>query len=418
MTNDQHGLAALIKHLQHDKVAKLFLTLDKRFGSEHLKDLVVDQMGEHRDMVVQGRSVINFGCDSFLGLDSDPRVRGAIVEGVQKWGTFSRASRLFYSIAACQRAEEKLAEWLGVEATLLYPSTTIANFGAIPGLVQPQDLLVIDRLGHNSMQEAAKIAQANGTPVALLDPCTPEALCAVLDQHRYERCVVAVDGVYSMMGTTPPLAELNEVARSRRGVLYVDDAHGTGVYGPRGRGAAYSILGRLDDIVMAGSLSKGFSCAGAFVTCTEELKTLLKVKSNTYVFSGPIPSPYLEAICVVCDILMSEEYEALAGRLHGLIKRFSDGLRSLSLPVIGGKMPIVSILTRDTRRTFQAGRWLFDHGYYVQSVTYPAVPVHQALLRVQINANHTVEQVDGLLNALADLRQVIPFPEPEELLRE
>jgi glycine C-acetyltransferase len=413
MTSNEHGLSSLIQHLRRDKVAKLFMTLDKRFSGEHLKDLVVDEMGDHREMTVNGQKVINFGCDSFLGLDRDPRVRDAVCEGVRKWGTFSGASRLFYSIAACEQAEAKIAKWLGVEATLLYPSTTIANFGAIPGLVQPQDLLVIDRLGHNSMQEAAKIARANGTPVVELDPCTPEALGALLDKHKYQRCLVAVDGVYSMMGTTPPLQELQEVVRARRGTLYVDDAHGTGVYGPKGRGAAFTSLGRLDEIVMAGSLSKGFSCAGAFVTCTEELKVLLKVKSNTYIFSGPIPSPYLDAICTVCDILMSDEYEVLAGHLHGMIERFSNGLRQLNLPLIGGKMPIVSILMRDTRRTLQAGRWLFDHGYYVQSVAYPAVPVHQGLLRVQINANHTPEQVDGLLSALADLRQVIPFPDPE-----
>ncbi len=394
-------------------MVRLFLSLDKRFAGQHLKDLVVDEMGDHREMVVEGRRMVNFGCDSFLGLDRDPRVQGAIIEGVRKWGTFSGASRAFYSIAACEQVEAKLARWLGVEATLLYPSTTVANYGTLPGLVQPGDLLVIDRLGHDSMQEASRFARANGIRVEQLDPCTPEALERLLDRHKYERCVVAVDGVYSMLGISPPLRELNEVVRQHRGVLYIDDAHGMGVYGPKGRGAASQYLESLDEVIVAGSLSKAFSCAGAFVTCTEELKFCLKVKCNTYVFSGPIPSPYLDGVSTVLDILMSPEYERIAGRLHGLIERFASGVRRLGLPLIGGQMPIVSILLRDGDRTMQAGRWLFDRGYYVQSVAYPAVPLFEALLRVQINANHTPEQVDGLLAALADLKQVIPFPNPE-----
>jgi glycine C-acetyltransferase len=418
MSDNGQVFTDLIKHLQRDRVVKLFTALDKRFAGQHLKDLVVDEMGDHREMVVAGRRMVNFGCDSFLGLDRDPRVQNAIIDAVRKWGTFSGASRAFYSIAACEQVEAKLAQWLGVEATLLYPSTTVANYGAVPGLVQPGDLLVIDRLGHNSLHEASRFAQAAGIPVVELDPCTAEALEKLLDKHRYERCVVAVDGVYSMFGTTPPLRELNEVVRRRRGVLYVDDAHGTGVCGPKGRGAAYKTLGSLDDVIVAGSLSKGFSCAGAFVTCTQALKFCLKVKSNTYVFSGPIPSPYLDAISTVVEILMSGEYEVLAGRLHGLIERFSQGARQLGLPVIGGELPIVSILVRDAERTMQAGRWLFEHGYYVQSVAYPAVPAHEALLRVQVNANHTPQQIDGLLSALGELKKVIPFPSSEAALSE
>jgi 7-keto-8-aminopelargonate synthetase-like enzyme len=363
-------------------------------------------------MVVDGRPVINFGCDGFLGLDRDRRVKNAILAGLERWGTFCGASRAFYSIEACGRAEAKLAEWLGVEDTVLYPSTTMANFAALPGLVQPCDLLVVDRLSHQSMHEAAKIARANGTAVVELNPCSPEALARLLEKHRYEACVVAVDGIYSMLGTSPPLHELNLVVQEHRGILYVDDAHGTGVYGPKGRGAAYSILGRLDQVIMAGSLSKAFSCAGAFVTCTKAMKPILKLRSSCYIFSGPIPSPYVEAIAAVCDIVMSDEYEPLAARLQGLIRRFVDGAARLALPIIGGQHPIVSILVRDSDRTLRAARWLFDRGYYVQSVTFPAVPLYQELLRVQINANHTPEAVDGLLNALAALKEEIRFPCP------
>src|SRR5262249_44615903 len=207
------------------------------------------------------------------------------------------------------------------------------------------DLLVVDRLAHNSVHAGAKLAAAEGTTVAELSPCEPEMLSRILKRRRKARGrLVAVDGVYSMLGSVPPLTELDQVARQHGGVLYIDDAHGTGVIGRKGRGAAFAALGRLDNVMVAGSLSKAFSCMGGFVTCTPELKLLLKMKSDTYLFGGPVPPPYLEAVCVVCDILMSPEYERLVGRLRELVRRFAHGARELGYHVLGDQSPIVSIL--------------------------------------------------------------------------
>src|SRR5439155_14011630 len=125
---------------------------------------------------------------------------------------------------------------------------------------------------------------------------------------EYRVAVVAIDGVYSMSGQLPPLRELNEVARRHNAVLYVDDAHGTGVLGTLGRGTVLDALGNYDNTFVVGSLSKAFSCAGGFIGCTHEFKMLLKMRSNTYIFGGPVPPPYLEAVCAVCDILTSPEY--------------------------------------------------------------------------------------------------------------
>src|SRR5207302_10724951 len=111
----------------------------------------------------------------------------------------------------------------------------------------------------------------------------------------------------------------------RRAVLYVDDAHASGVIGPKGRGTVLSALGSYDNALVIGSLSKGFSCAGGVIGCTHEFKRLLKMKSNTYIFGGPVVPPYLDAVCTVCDILMSEEYEALAGRLQANMGRLIHG---------------------------------------------------------------------------------------------
>src|SRR5206468_4053485 len=113
----------------------------------------------------------------------------------------------------------------------------------------------------------------------------------------YRVAIVAIDGVYSMTGELPPLAELNNVCLTKRAVLYVDDAHASGVIGTKGRGTVLDALGSYDNALVVGSLSKGFSCAGGFIACKHEFKMLLKIRSNTFIFGGPVPPPYLDAIC-------------------------------------------------------------------------------------------------------------------------
>jgi 7-keto-8-aminopelargonate synthetase-like enzyme len=388
------------------------------FPNNHLKDLVVDEIGPNRGIRVNGHQVVNFGSDSFLGLDQDPRVQQAIIRGTHKWGTHNGASRAFASVEANAEAERRVARWLGTEAALIYPSVTLANLGAIPGLTNRQDLLVVDEHAHNSIQEGAKIAKANGVHVVTFSHCDPDDLTRVLQAAKpYRVAVIAMDGVYSMTGALPPLAALNAVAVQHDAVLYVDDAHATAVLGSRGRGTVLDALGNYDNAFVIGSLSKGFSCAGGFIGCTEEFKLLLKMRSNTYIFGGPVPPPYLEAVCTVCDILMSPEYEHLIGHLRANCARLTQGAARLGLAVLGGETPIVSILVGDEEDTLNAGSFLFERGYYVQSVTFPAVPYHGGVLRVQVNANHLPESIDGLLTAFAELKNVIRLPGPEALQR-
>lgn len=395
----QHGLVRFMEHYARE------------YPDAHLKDLVVDHLGPNREMEVAGRRVINFGSDSFLGLDQDPRVQAAIVNGVKRWGAHNGASRAFASVRSNEVAEEKLASWLGAEATLIYPSVTLANMGAIPGLVSKRDLLVIDEHAHNSMQEGAKIAQAHGVHVVPFSHGDPDDLQRVLSEAgEYRVALVAIDGVYSMSGALPPLARLNDVCLRNNAVLYVDDAHATAVLGSHGRGTVLDALGNYDNTLVVGSLSKGFSCYGGFIACKKEFKLLLKIRSSTFIFGGPVPPAYLDAICTVCDILTSDEYEVIHDRLQRNLLQLTKGASDLGLVVLGGATPIVSILIGDEDITLQAGRYLFEKGYYVQSVTFPAVPYHAGVLRIQVNANHQPEAVAGLVAALASLQRQFTLP--------
>jgi 7-keto-8-aminopelargonate synthetase-like enzyme len=416
MTNP---MQSLVQALRQNGLIRFLEHFAGLFPTAHLKDLVTDDSRPDRTIVVDGRRVVNFGSDSFLGLDQDPRVQEAVARGVRRWGTHNGASRAFASVRANALAEDKLADWLGTEAVLIYPSVTLANMGAIPGLVARPDLLVVDEHAHNSIQEGAKIARANGVRLAQFSHCDPADLTRVLRGAGKYRCaLVAIDGVYSMSGALPPLAGLDEVARRHNAVLYVDDAHGTGVLGRRGRGTVLDALGSYDNTLVVGSLSKAFSAMGGFIGCTAEMKRLLKMRSNTYIFGGPVPPPYLEAVCAVCDILMSDEYELLAARLRRNREHLTRGLTGLGLAVLGGETPIISVLVGDEADTLHAGSFLFERGFYVQSVTFPAVPYHAGVLRIQVNANHPRGAIDGLIDAVGALHRAKPLPGPEELPRQ
>ncbi|MFM8733839.1 MAG: aminotransferase class I/II-fold pyridoxal phosphate-dependent enzyme [Pirellulales bacterium] len=405
------GLDPLTERLSRHKVTRLALAFLDANAGVHLKDLLLDAATDDRRVSIDGQTVWNFGSDSFLGLDRHPRLHEAIRDALPEWGAHNGASRAFSSPVLVDEVEEKLAAWLGVPDTFIFPSVTLANVGLLPAITQAGDLLVVDRESHDSVHQGARLAAAAGARVEELTSPDPEALERLVRQSGSRGGVVlAIDGVYSMSGRTPPLADLDLAVRRLGGIMYVDDAHGTAVVGPRGRGAAAAALGTLDNVLMVGSLSKAFSCLGGFVTCTPELKTVLKIRSSTFIFGGPVPPPYLAAISAVCDIIMSPEYDTLLAALHERIGRFTAGLDRIGIEHHGGGAAIVSLVVGDLERTLAAGRALFDRGYYAQSATYPAVPIHGGLLRVQINANHPLEAIDGLLGAVEDVWREARLP--------
>jgi 7-keto-8-aminopelargonate synthetase-like enzyme len=408
----------LAETLKRSSIVRFLDHFQQLYPDSHMKDLVVDELGPGRELVVEGHRVINFGSDSFLGLDQDHRVREALERGVRTWGTHNGASRAFASVRANAQAEERLANWLGTESVLIYPSVTLANLGAIPALMARNDVLVVDSHAHNSIQEGAKLAMANGAKVSTFASSDPIALGQALrDAGPSRASMVAVDGVFSMSGSIAPLAELNAVALEHGAVLYVDDAHGTGTLGTRGRGTVLGAVGSYDNTIVVGSLSKAFSCFGGFVGCTSEVKELLKMKSSTFIFGGPVPPPYLEAVLAALEIIDSDEYEQIYARLSSNVQRIAAGMVDLDLAVLGGSQPILSVLVGDEGDTLGAGRFLFDRGFYVQSVVFPAVPYHAGVLRIQANANHSDEAITGLLEALAELKDVVPMPGPDALKR-
>ncbi|MDY3556463.1 pyridoxal phosphate-dependent aminotransferase family protein [Gemmata sp. JC717] len=406
-------LDRLVGSLAGTGMTRFFRRMFDDYPDLLMKDLTVEAVNPDRTIKLGGRWVTNFGSDSFLGLDQDLRVCAALERGLRTWGTHNGTSRAFSSAEPNVRAEHKLAEWLGTEAALIYPSVTLANVGALPALVTRQDVLVADQFAHNSIDEGLKLAKARGVRTAKFEHNSPAALEETLrGLQPFRHAVVAVDGVYSMSGELPPLQEFDRICRAHNACLYVDDAHASGVLGEHGRGTVLASLGHYDNVLTVGSLSKGFSCLGGFVAGSHAAVDVLKLRSNSLIFGGPVPPPYLEAVCAVVDILMSPEYPALRARLDANVRKLAQGAARRGFTVLGGLVPIVSVLIGGEEATLKAGRFLYEHGYYAQSVVFPAVPHGHGVLRMQVNANHAPAQIDGLLDALAALAVATAVPEP------
>jgi 7-keto-8-aminopelargonate synthetase-like enzyme len=384
-----------------------------------MKDMTVEAVRPDRMIRIRGQWVRNFGSDSFLGLDQHPKLKDAIERGVREWGTHNGTSRAFSSVTPNIEVEEKIASWQGTEASLLYPSVTLANIGALPGLVTRHDVVVADQFAHNSIEEGTRIAKARGVRVAKFSHNhTRELECTLRGLRPFRHALIAVDGVYSMSGELPPLVDFQKVARDFDGFLYVDDAHGTGVLGTQGRGTVRDALGSNENTLVIGSLSKALSCQGGFVAGSRAAIDVLKLRSNPLIFGGPVPPPYLVALSAALDIVASSEYVQIRANLDNNVRRFVEGANELGLAVLGGLVPIVSVLVGPEELTLRAGRFLFDRGCYVQSVVFPAVPHGAGVLRIQINANHSTEAIDELLFALSEMKKSIPLPSQDgEVIR-
>jgi 7-keto-8-aminopelargonate synthetase-like enzyme len=405
-------LDRLIASLANTGMTRFFRRLFDDYPDLLMKDQTVEEIGPDRLIKLRGRWVTNFGSDSFLGFDQDARVKAAVERGLRTWGTHNGSSRAFSSIAPNVRAEQKIADWLGTEAALIYPSVTLANTGALPGLVTRHDVLVADQFAHNSIDDGLKLAKARGSRTAKFAHNDPQALEDTLKGLKpYRHAVVAIDGVYSMSGALPPLSEFRQIATAHDACLYIDDAHATGVLGANGRGTVRDALGGYDNVLTVGSLSKGFSCLGGFVAGPQAAIDVLKLRSNPLVFGGPVPPPYLEAISTVLDILGSAEYPVIRAKLDANVRHLADGAKRLGLAVLGGLVPIVSVLVGAEEATLKAGKFLYESGFYVQSVVFPAVPHGAGVLRMQVNANHTAEQIDDLLAALEALARSTSLPD-------
>jgi 7-keto-8-aminopelargonate synthetase-like enzyme/acyl-CoA synthetase (AMP-forming)/AMP-acid ligase II/acyl carrier protein len=379
-------------------------------------NIVDEQRG--REVRIDGRWLTDFASCNYLGLDLHPDVMRAIPAAIARWGVHPSWTRAVASPAPYRLLERRLADLAGVHDTIVFPTVTLLHFGVLPRLAGATGAIVIDAAAHNSLHEAAALAGARGTAVTTFAHGSLHDLEAKLASlaDRSSR-VIAVDGVYSMSGSSADLRALVAIAEHHDAVVYVDDAHGFGVLGadpgpdaPYGRGGGGLLRHAGVDrsrIVYVAGLSKAFSSMAAFVGCRDAAERHRFEMASTMIFSGPVPVASLASALAGLDVNATDGDRRRA-HLWSLTERLLDGVRALGLTAENASgFPIVNVVLGPTDLVLAACDVLWEQGVLLTPAIFPAAPLNRGGVRFTLTADHTKAQVDRLLEALAVVRSTV-----------
>ena len=369
--------------------------LDRLQAGNPLLDAVIDEVDGRRIRIGE-RWLHDFASCNYLGLDIDREVIEGIPAYLDRWGTHPGWSWM-----------------LGVEDALLLPTLTHIHAAVIPVLADGGTVL-LDGRAHKTIHDGAVIARARGAGLQRFAHDDPEALERLLRQHPPGPRLICMDGINSMTGNPPRLAEFAALARTYDATLYVDDGHGFGVVGERTRGepCPYGVRGNgvvrhlgegYDNVVLTAGFSKAYSSLLAFIACPTPVKRLLKITAPPYLYSGPSPIASLASTLLGLRVNASRG-EELRAMIYGKTRRVLDHLDKLGAATLNtSSFPIIEVPLADADDLDRAGALLFERGIYSTLAFYPGVPRQEVGFRLQLTAANTAEQIDELLVVLDEL---------------
>jgi glycine C-acetyltransferase len=348
-------------------------------------------------LVVDGRRVLNFCSNNYLGLANHPRIVAAASAAVEKYGVGPAAVR---SIAGTLdlhlELERRLARFKGVEASISFQSGFNANLATIPALVGKDDAIFSDELNHASIIDGSRLS---GAKIIRYAHCDPGDLKRVLQEQRgaFPRALVVTDGVFSMDGDVAPLDKIYAVVQDYDAILMVDDAHGEGVLGRGGRGIVdhYHLHGQVD--VEVGTLSKAFGVVGGVVAGNPLVVEWLRQRGRPFLFSSAMTVPDTAACLAAVDIL--EESTELVDRLWENARYFKGEMQRLGFDTGASTTPITPVMLGEAPLAQQFSRELFENGVFAMAIGFPTVPRGKARIRVMISAAHEQDDLDKGLEA-------------------
>ena len=360
-----------------------------------------------REVVLEGRRLLNFCSNDYLGLASDPRINEAFKQGIDRWGTGSGASHLVCGHFSVHEAlEEELAKFTGRPRSLLYSSGYAANVGTINALLSQGDFVFQDRLNHASLLDGGWISRAEFIWFDHLDSDHLEREMAAVENPSGCRLIVS-DGTFSMDGDFCQLKSLVAVARRHGAWLMIDDAHGMGVHGVRGVGLVDPARYSTSDVpVLVGTLGKAFGTAGAFVAGDDDLIETLIQRSRNYIYTTAIPPALAAATLESLQIVRTETWRR--EHLANLVQRFRSNALNLGLSLLPSVSPIQPIVAGTPERALAMSQHLEEQGFLIAAIRPPTVPKGTSRLRVTLTAAHQAEDVDRLFEALASAKCVAP----------
>ncbi len=355
-------------------------------------------------MVVDGKKVLNFCTNNYLGLANHPEIKTAAMRAVEQWGAGPAAVRTIAGTQALHlEFERRVAAFKSVDAALLVQSGFCANQAAIPPLVGrdretgEQDVLFSDRLNHASIIDGARLSGAKIVVYEHRDPADLEAKIAA-NLPNYRRGLVVTDGVFSMDGDVAPLDGIYEVAERYAVLTMVDDAHGEGVLG-RGKGIVshFGLEGKFD--VEIGTLSKAFGVMGGVIAGRQTVIDYIRQKARPNLFSSALTPADTGACLAAIDYV--EQHPELVDKLWDNADYFKAGIAKLGIDTGSTQTPIVPVMLGDVKLAKEFSARLFENSVFAMALGFPTVPRGQARIRVMNTAAHTREDLDFGLSAFA-----------------
>ncbi|MGB9674109.1 MAG: glycine C-acetyltransferase [Anaerolineales bacterium] len=348
-------------------------------------------------LVVDGKKVLNFCSNNYLGLANHPKLVQAAKEAIDKYGIGPAAVRTIAGTMSLHtELEKKLAEFKGVESAITFQSGFNANIATIPALVGKEDGIFSDELNHASIIDGCRLS---GATIIRYNHCDPQDLEKALLENRnhFQRAIVITDGVFSMDGDIAPLDKIYEVSKKYETVLMVDDAHGEGVLGKGGRGIVdhYHLHGKVD--VEIGTLSKAFGVVGGVVAGNSLIVEWLRQRGRPFLFSSAMTVPDVAACLAGLEILQNST--ELVDKLWENTRYFKEEMKNAGFDIGKSVTPITPIMLGEAPLAQEFSRELFENNVFAMAIGFPTVPRGKARIRVMISAAHQKSDLERGLEA-------------------
>jgi glycine C-acetyltransferase len=350
---------------------------------------------------IDGKKVLMFCSNNYLGLSNHPRLKAAAIRAVETHGVGSGSVRpIAGNMDLHVELEHRLAKFKHAEASLVYQSGFATNAGLIPQLAGEGDLIISDELNHGSIIDGVRLSRADRAVYHHADPADLERVLAQAEEHvpAFRRILVITDGVFSMDGDVAPLDRIAALAKDHGAMVYVDDAHGEGVLGPGGRGIVSHFGLRRDQVhVEMGTFSKAFGVVGGHISGSQSLVDFAYNRSRTWLLSGSHPPPVAAACIAAIDVLESEPEHVT--RLWEHTRRFKKAMSDLGFRTGKSETPITPVMVGESAVAKRLSQQLFELGVFALPIVFPMVAKDQARIRTIMNAALTPDDVSFAISA-------------------
>lgn len=345
---------------------------------------------QNTEVLMNGKKVLMFGSNSYMGLTNHPKVIEAAVEATRKYGTGLAGSPFLNgTLDIHKELEAKIANYVGKEDAMIYSTGFGVNLGVVSTLTGREDYIILDEQDHASIIEGRRLSFSNYLKYRHNDMTSLETQLKKCDPDKVK--LIVTDGVFSMEGDVANLPEIVRLAKQYNATVMVDEAHGIGVFGKGGRGTC-NHFGVTDDVdLIMGTFSKSFASLGGFIATDKVITNFLRHHSRSYIFTASITPASTAAASAALDIMLAEPERQ--EHLWKLTNYALENFREMGCEIGHTSTPIIPLFIRDDYKTFRVTRDLLDEGVFVNPVVSPAVAPHDTLIRYSLMATHTKEQV-------------------------